>query len=128
MKRHLTALLLPFLLAGCAHNYVDTYEPVIDTQGVDINRYAADLNECRSYAVREDPTVKAQQGAIAGALAGALLGAALGSVYGQAGRGAGIGAAEGGAVGLIGGAAGGIEAQQIIVNRCMAGRQYRVLF
>jgi len=123
-----TVLASLLIVTGCASNYVETYEPVIDTQNVDLNSYARDLNQCRSFAVREDPTAKAAQGAVAGILVGALLEAALGSSFGQAGRGAGIGAAEGGVIGVVGGAASGIEAQQTIVKRCLAGRGYALLY
>jgi uncharacterized protein YcfJ len=132
MRFTVIVLALALIVSSCAHSFVDTYEPVIDTQNIDSNRYASDLRDCRAFAVREDPATKAAQGALAGVVVGALLGAALGSSFGQAGRGAGIGAGigavEGGAIGTVGGAASGVEAQQIIVKRCLSRRGYQVLF
>ena len=37
-------LVVTALLTGCAHN------PIIDMQGVDANRYNADLRDCQQYA------------------------------------------------------------------------------
>lgn len=129
MKRIVSVLAAAsLLLGGCAHSYVDMYEPVIDTGGVDVTAYNVDLNQCRDFAVREDPVRKAQQQAIAGAIAGALIGAAVGGAYGRAGQGAGVGAVEGTALGGLHGAAEGVQAQELIVKRCMAGRGYRVLY
>lgn len=117
------------LLSGCvSKNYVDTFEPVIDQKGVDAAKYQADLQECRSYAVAQDPANKAAKQALAGALVGAALGAAVGSAYGRAGYGAGVGAAYGTVGGAANGALTGVRAQQMIVTRCMAGRNYKVLY
>jgi uncharacterized protein YcfJ len=128
MRLTVTVLAALLVCSGCAHSYVETYEPVIDTQNVDFNRYAADLRDCRQFAVREDPAARAAQAAVAGILVGALLGAAVGSAYGRAGQGARVGAVEGGAIGVVGGAATGVQAQQIIVKRCLVGRGYAVLY
>lgn len=128
MKQLSIILILSVGLSSCAHSFVNTYEPVIDTQGIDQNAYVKDLRDCRQFAVREDPIAKAKKTALAGALAGALIGAAIGSAYGVVGQGAGFGALEGGAFGTVEGAADGLRAQTLIVNRCMAGRGYRVLY
>lgn len=116
-------------LAGCAgQNYVNTFEPVIDMQGVNHAAYETDLSACRQYAVREDPANKAMREAFAGAIAGALVGAAVGSAFGHMGTGAGAGAAYGAVGGAGHGAVTGMRAQQIIVSRCMSGRGYKVLY
>lgn len=129
MFRHIAAITAAaMLMAGCAQNYVQTFEPVIDRKGVSEAAYARDLSECRSYAVREDPANKAMEQALAGALVGAALGAAVGSVYGNAGYGAGVGAGYGAVGGGVNGAVTGMRAQQLIVSRCMARRGYAVLY
>lgn len=117
------------MLAGCAgHSYVDTFEPVIDQQGMDQAKYQKDLADCRQYAVKEDPANKAAREALAGAIAGALVGAAVGSSFGHMGTGAGTGALYGTAGGATHGALTGMQAQQMIVSRCLAGRGYKVLY
>lgn len=116
------------LLSGCAHNFVESYEPVIDTKNVDPSKYQADLQECRAFAVREDPVRKAAEGAVAGALVGALLGAAIGSAYHQTGYGARIGAVQGAASGGIYAGLTAAQAQQLIVRNCMAERGYAILY
>lgn len=122
------ALFSGSILSGCARNYVDTYQPVIDMKGVDQTAFENDLKECRQYAVNEDPATKAAEGAIAGALVGAALGAAVGSAYGDTDYGVKVGAAEGAASGTVGGAVTGVQAQRAIVSRCLAGRGYNVLY
>lgn len=122
MKKIISITVACLFLSGCAHSFVDTYEPIVDTAGTDMNRYYADLQACRQYAVREDPANKALEGAMVGALAGALIGTAVGGGN-YAGYGAGIGAAQGGVAGGVG----GVIAQKQIVQRCMAGRGWRVI-
>lgn len=118
MKKTLALTLIAALtLSACA-----THVPVIDTKGVDMNAYNTDLRECQEFAKQVDPAASAAGGAAAGAIFGALLGVAIGG-RGSAGYGAGIGAAQG--VGA--GAAGGAGKQIQVINRCMAGRGYKVL-
>ena len=130
IQKAIACLLLSSTLAGCVgQNYVQTFEPVIDKgrMGASEAQYQHDLGECRSYAVKEDPTNKAARQALAGALVGAALGAAIGGGrYGGrlAARGAVAGAFAGGANGAIS----GMSAQQTIVSRCMFGRGYPVIY
>ena len=116
--RLLFYFILAAALAGCA-----SYQPIVDTKGVDMNRYHADLGECQKYAEQVNPTAHAAAGAAAGAVAGAAIGAILGNR-----RTAGQGAAAYGLVAAGTGAAEGTNAQRQIVLKCMAGRGYRVLY
>lgn len=117
MKTTVALAVAVLLVSGCA-----THVPVVDTKGVDMNAYTADLGECQKYAEQINPAATAAAGAGAGVLFGALLGAAIGG-RGMAGYGAQIGAVQG--VGV--GAAGGAGKQVQIINNCMSGRGYRVL-
>jgi outer membrane lipoprotein SlyB len=125
MKRIVAlAVAVSVALTGCATPVDTTYRPIVDTKGVDLNRYEADLVECRQYA---NETWNAQQGAAGGAVAGALFGAAIGAVLGV--RGSDL-ARIAGATAITGGARGAGQAyrsQTDIVKVCMAGRGYRVL-
>ncbi len=113
------------LVAACAQ----TYQPIVDTKGVDNAKYQQDLAECRAYAEQVNPVGEA----VAGALLGAALGAALGAVTGSfdpgfsAGGGAAAGAAIGGTAGTAAGAAGGVEGQIAVIDNCLRGRGYTVL-
>ena len=118
MKRIL--LCIAISLSGCAG---PNYRPMIDTVGVDMNRYEADLKDCQAYADQVS-------GAATQALVGAGIGAALslglaiigGRGYSQS-RSAGAGALLGGAAG----AASGETDQHNVIRRCLSGRGYRVL-
>jgi len=113
-------LILVFALisAGCA-----THRPIVDMQGVDLHQYEVDLTQCTNYAQRIDVGGSAAQSAAASAILGGILGAIL------CGRNcAGTSAAASGVLGGASGAGAGAEAQRSIVNRCMAGRGYRVLY
>ena len=123
MKRLSMVLVAALGLAGCAQSY----QPVVDTKGVDSARYQQDLYECRQYAEQTSPAGDAAVGGVAGAAGGAALGAIVGAFTGNAGQGAAIGAATGGAVGVAGGAGKGINDQQTIINNCLRGRGYSVL-
>ena len=117
MQKLIVVILIVATVSACA-----SHVPIIDTKGVDMNAYHSDLVECQQIAEQVSPAASAAGGAVAGALFGALLGAAIGG-RGGAGYGAKIGTAEG--VGV--GAAGGAVRQVQVVNRCMAGRGYKVL-
>jgi len=121
-----TISLLSFVtvsLFGCAATSGANYRPIVDNKGIDLNRYESDLRECQSYATQ---TAGAADSAAAGAVAGALLGAVL---AGAAGKGYDRSAtARVGAVsGAVGAGAEGERNQRNIINRCLAGRGYRVL-
>jgi outer membrane lipoprotein SlyB len=96
--------------------------PIIDTQGVDMNRYTADLAECEAFADQ----VPVAERAAAGAAAGAVVTGAIGAVLGNsdtAARGAGAGAIGG----AVRGTASGLRERNMIVHNCLRGRGYRVL-
>lgn len=122
INKTLALVTLGLIVSACANTGAN-YRPIIDSKGIDFNRYEADLKECQSYAQQ---TADAGQSAAAGALVGALLGAAIshaaGSRYdhGAAAR-----------VGAVSGAAGaGVEGetnQRNIIRKCLAGRGYHVL-
>lgn len=114
----LSSFTLAALLMGCAGA---TYRPIVDTQGLDMNRYEADLQSCQQYAKQ---TTDGPNSAAIGAVAGAALGSVLAGVVGGDRRAsASIGAIEGG---VLGGAS-GETSQRNIIRRCLAGRGYRVL-
>jgi hypothetical protein len=117
------AISIMALLSGCAATTGANYRPIIDSKGIDFNRYEADLSECQAYATQ---TASAAQSAAAGAIAGAVLGAALaaaaGSRYDRSST-----ARVGALSGAVGAGAEGERNQRTIINRCLAGRGYKVL-
>ncbi|HVJ34074.1 MAG TPA: glycine zipper family protein [Terriglobia bacterium] len=125
MKRLGVVLVASLGLMGCAQSY----QPVVDTKGVDTARYQQDLYECRQYAEQVSPAGDAAIGGLGAAAGGAALGAITGAILPgvSAGTGAALGAATGGAVGVAGGTAKGITDQQRIIDNCLRGRGYNVL-
>jgi len=121
--RRVASLTLMIALAGCAQSY----QPVVDTKGVDNAKYQQDLSECRQYAEQVSPAGDAATGGVLGAAGGAALGAIVGAFSGGAGTGAAIGAASGGAVGAGAGGVSGVSEQKRIINNCLRGRGYNVL-
>lgn len=115
-------LILSALLTGCANSGAN-YRPIIDTQGIDFNRYEADLRDCQAFAKQ---AAGAGQSAAAGAIGGAVIGAAIAAAAGSSND-----RAASARVGAVGGAVGaGVEGdrnQRNIINRCLTGRGYRVL-
>ncbi len=111
------ALITAVILFGCS-----TYQPIVDTKGVDMDKYFVDLRECQQYATQVDPAANAAAGAVAGAVIGAAIGAILGNR-----QTAGQGAAIYGLLGAGGGATEGAVSQRDIILRCMAGRGYKIL-
>ena len=94
--------------------------PIIDTKGVDMSRYHADLADCEGYAEQ----VRIEQGMAKGAVAGGAVGAATGAIVGEdVGEYAGVGAVAGAAKSGIR----GDQEKSQVVKRCMRGRGYKVL-
>lgn len=121
-QRPLAGIVCLAMLAGCAHTGAG-YRPLVDTQGVDMNRYENDLRDCQGFAQQ---TADAGQAAAAGAVAGAVLGALLAGAAGRdysKGRTARVGALTG----AVGAGAEAETGQRNVIRRCMAGRGYRVL-
>ncbi|RJX31957.1 MAG: glycine zipper family protein [Oxalobacter sp.] len=106
---------LVLLLTACAG-----YRPIVDMKGVDKAQYEKDLKECQEYA--EQVNVAGETAA--GGAIGAGIGGAIGAVSG--GR-AGVGAAVGAITGTATGAGKATSGQKQVINRCLAGRGYRVL-
>jgi len=100
---------------GCASHP----EPIIDTKGVNMAHYEADLADCQSYADQ----VRIEKGVAKGAVAGGAVGGATGAVLGNAGDGAGVGAITGAARS----AQLGDREKRQVMNNCLRGRGYRVL-
>ena len=130
-KRTLATIAAAAVLAGCANPPPNTpgagvgnsYTPVIDMGGVDLRRYATDLDECRRYASSINANDAALSGAVGGAILMGVLSAALGGnshMNSQA-------ATAGGFAGLTGNTARAMNKQEAITGNCMAMRGYRVL-
>ena len=102
-------------VGGCAAHP----DPIVDMQGVNIEVFAKDWNECEKYTEE----ILISQGIIKGGATGAVVGAIGGAIDGDAGEGAAIGA-------LYGGTRSGLDAdreKQKVFKRCLRGRGYRVL-
>ncbi len=117
----LTSILI---LSGCASTGAGiNYRPIIDTRGVDFNKYEKDLGDCQTYAAQTAGAAEsAAAGAVAGAALGAVLAAAAGSRYSRSST-----ARVGAVSGAVGAAAEGEQNQRNIIRRCLAGRGYSVL-
>ncbi len=113
--RRILLILMSTAAIGCAAHP----EPIVDTQGVDMVRYARDLADCKTYGKQ----IKIEQGAAKGAAAGAAVGTATGAISGNAAKGAGYGAIYGAADS----ARINDREKQRVVKNCMRGRGYRVL-
>jgi outer membrane lipoprotein SlyB len=111
---------LVLLLGACRS--MTNYEPIIDSQGVDMSAYAEDLQQCREYGEQ----VQVGQSAGRGAAGGAVMGGVFGAIFGNgatAARTAGMGGVGGGASG----AARGYGERREVIRNCLIGRGYRVL-
>jgi len=121
MKKSLiqyASLLVVVAIVGCAGA---TYRPIMDTQGVDLNRLESDLQQCQQYAkLTNDAASSAAIGATAGAVLGSVLAGVAGGDRSMTAK---VGAIEG----AIAGGASGETNQRNIIRRCMSGRGYRVL-
>ncbi|MBY5992575.1 glycine zipper family protein [Ferrimonas balearica] len=110
---------------------------IVDTKGVDMERYHADYYECEqlSYQVEQQQADSLGHDVLHDTAKGALLGAAGGAISGGSGS---KGAQVGAGVGLIGGVLHhGAEKRQLaqshaqhqdqVMRNCLFGRGYRVL-
>jgi outer membrane lipoprotein SlyB len=121
-SRVMVVMICVIVTQGCASTGAN-YRPLVDTKGVDFNRFEADLGDCQQYARR---VAGAGTSGVAGAVAGAALGALLSKVAGgsyDVGAGARIGAVAGG----VSGASSGEQDQRSVIRRCLSGRGYTVL-
>ena len=108
-------VIIVLVVAGCQSHP----QPIIDTKGVNMANYEADLADCQVYADQ----VHIEQGVAKGAVAGGVVGGATGAVFGNAGKGAGVGAISGAARSAQ---IGEREKSQVLKN-CLRGRGYRIL-
>ncbi len=126
MRKHsksaVLVISLAALVAGCTTTGTGSnFRPIVDTKGVDLNRYEADLQECQAYA---KSTPNAGKSGAGGAAVGAAIGLALALIGGDKKlASAGAGAVVGGAVG----ASSGETSQREIIRNCLKGRGYKVL-
>lgn len=95
---------------------------IVDTKGVDMKRYQADLADCEAYAQQVDVSEKA---VVRGAT-GAVVGGAVGAIF-DGSEGARHGAGAGAVLGTVKGASRGFNEQDRVLKRCLRGRGYRVL-
>lgn len=112
------------LLVGCSSSqYKDPMDNVIvDTSGVDLNKYYADLAECKAFAKQVDVRDQTTRGVVGGVIVGSVVGAIIGNSD-DAKRG-------GGAAGVLGGIEANAEArkeQNKVMRNCLVGRGYSVL-
>jgi hypothetical protein len=122
MKAVIVIALATMLFTGCATRGAN-YRPMIDTKGVDFNKFEVDLTSCQEYARTQ---AGAKEGAVAGALVGAAFGALLAAVAGS-NYDTGASARVGGVTGAASGASGANQDQETIIKRCLQGRGYSVL-
>ena len=94
------------LLVGCSSSqYKDPMDNVIvDTAGVDLNKYYADLAECKAFAKKVDVRDQTTRGVVGGVIVGSVVGAIIGNSD-DAKRG-------GGAAGVLGGIEANAEARK----------------
>lgn len=119
MKRTISIALVLTLTACAGANY----RPLVDSQGVDMNRYESDLQNCQQYAGQVGG---AGENAAIGAGIGAALSFALAAIGGNR-YDRGRSAAGGALLGAVSGAGAGENSQRDVIRRCMSGRGYRVL-
>ena len=103
------------VICGCSAHP----EPIIDSAGVNMAAYEADLEQCTAYSEQ----IRIEEGAARGAVGGAVVGAATGAISGDVARGAGYGS-------IWGATRYGTEAdrdRQNVVKRCLRYRGYQVL-
>ena len=138
MKTYIGLAASAALLAGCAttSGTQQSWAPQIDSKGVDMARYQADVAECNAFARANPNANKAEaqrKGAVKyGALGAGAAGLAVVSTGGLAllPMLAGSVATTVGTGAVLGGMGGGMVADvhyQGIVNNCIAGRGYKVL-
>ena len=119
MLRLFLCLSASIMLMGCVTN-----RPIVDTKGINMTNYEVDLRECQTFAEQKSVGEQTAVGALAGAAAGAILSKWLGGNSKVQSYNTKAGAIAGGA----GGASEAMIAKKQIVNNCLSGRGYKVLY
>ena len=118
--------LVLLLVTGCANQqhsqYANNSGVIVDTQGIDLQQYHADMADCRQYANQVPTGERTAKSTAGGAVVGGVLGAVVGNSN-TAAKGAGVGAVTGA---LKGSSSGSAEKERVVKN-CLIGRGYRVL-
>ncbi|PCJ93918.1 MAG: glycine zipper family protein [Porticoccaceae bacterium] len=113
-------------MSGCANQHQSSHAGnggvIIDTQGVDMQQYRYDMEDCQGYATQVPVAGKAAKTAAGGAVLGGVLGAIVGNSS-TAAKGAGVGAVTG----AVKGTSSGYKERERVVKNCLRGRGYRVL-
>ena len=123
MKIFVCAAGIVLLLASCRQvDEITGNRPIVDTKGVDMEVYEADLEDCYGFADQVEADNKILTGAATGAVVGGVIGAAAGNSE-TAKRGAGVGVASG----TLSGTSSAMAERQRVVRNCLAGRGYLVL-
>lgn len=104
------------IVASCAQ-----YQPIIDTNGVDMVKYQQDKAECEAYASQ------VQDNTLRNALIGGAVGAALGAVTGDNSNAVGTASAIGGLAGAGTGKAKQLSEREQVLTNCLYGRGYNIL-
>lgn len=126
-RSHLTIAAASCLLALSSCVTTGVYEPIVDLEGVNADRYQRDLAKCRAYADKVDTASDTAENTVLGAAGGAALGAVLGAIAGKPGMGAALGA-TGGAFGAGGSTLSeSLQRKHHIIDRCLEHRHYKVL-
>jgi len=121
--RQIIVIILSAALFTACQSGPRNWTPVIDTQGVELDRYNLDLADCLSFSDQVD----AGQATVEGAAAGAVLGGVTGGIAGDSSRSAARGAGIGTVFGGVRGSRNAAREQNRIVRNCLTGRGYRVL-
>jgi outer membrane lipoprotein SlyB len=130
MYKGLLIIFMVISVSGCVNNnrshhgvnHSGNGDIIIDTQGVDMQQYHQDMDDCQSFATQVPVAEKATKTAVGGAVVGGVLGAIVGNSS-TAAKGAGVGAVTGG----LKGTSSGYRERDRVVKNCLRGRGYRVL-
>ena len=123
MRCSFIVILFLGLLSSCRQvDEITGTRPIVDTKGIDLEIYEADLQECYVFADDVQAGRKVATGAATGAVVGGVIGAVAGNSS-TARRGAGIGAATG----TLRGAGDAMQERERVVKNCLSYRGYLVL-
>lgn len=124
-KRFLLVIFL-FTVSGCTNHHNSGHASnggvIIDTQGVDMQQYRYDMEDCEGYATQVAVASKAAKTSAGGAILGGVVGAIVGDSS-TAAKGAGVGAVTG----AVKGTSSGYKERKKVVKNCLRGRGYQVL-